>query len=62
MGIWHIFEIKGGGGGGEKTEQRAEGGGGGGGGGGGRYNGTKGGVRFRNEGVLTILFTNYEAT
>ena len=33
-----------------------------GGGGGGRYNGTKGGVRFRNEGVLTILFTNYEAT
>lgn len=30
--------------------------------GGGRYNGTKGGVRFRNEGVLTILFTNYEAT
>ena len=32
------------------------------GGGGGRYNGTKGGVRFRNVGVLTILFTNYEAT
>lgn len=32
------------------------------GGGGGRYNGTKGGGRFRNEGVLTILFTNYEAT
>lgn len=31
-------------------------------GGGDRYNGTKGGVRFRNEGVLTILFTNYEAT
>ena len=30
--------------------------------GGGRYNGTKGGGRFRNEGVLTILFTNYEAT
>ena len=31
-------------------------------GGGGRNNGTKGGGRVRREGVLTILFTNYEAT